>query len=509
MTASRGIRGDSSGAALICGNTSARNFPVTAGAYQTQTTALTTPFVLKLSATGASLLYSTLLGGNARGFAEAVAVDSSGNTYVTGYTADGFPVTAGAFQTTTVSHNIPHTAFVTKLDPTGALVYSTLLDGRGETVGTDIVIDRSGNVYVVGETQAHDFPITVSAFQRTNRANNNNSNAFVTEINPAGSALVYSTYLGGTHFNLATGVALDNNGNVYIVGTSGSTDFPVTPGAIQPTNKGALYGTVFVAKLSPVPLFTDFNNDGHTDLLLQNTDTGQIASWFMNGTQWTGGAYFSLNPSVNYALAGVGSFAGDNTSALVLQNRSDDTIALWTVGGANSATITGGAYVSPNPPAGWKVVGVGDFNGDGRSDLVFQNRTTRQIAIWFMKGPNYVGGVLLPYTPPEGLQVVGVGDLNGDGFPDIVFQNQSTGQIAVWFMNGSAYAGGNVIATAPAAGWKVVGVGDYNGDGYADLVFQNQTTRQAAIWFMRGVTFLGGDSISLTPPPGWQIAGPR
>jgi len=507
---------DSGGNAYAVGQTAATDFPVTPGAFQTSNTAGTpgsggrAAFVTKLNATGSSLLYSTYLTGQGGSGAVGVAVDIGGNAYVTGNAVDAFPVTAGAFQTTKASSPGFSSAFVTKLNPTGsAPVYSTYLGGSSETYSVGIVLDGSGNATIGGDTQAHDFPTTLGAFQRTNRAGSNEYNIFVTKLNPTGAALIYSTYLGGSHFDLARGLTLDIYGNVYIIGTSGSTDFPTNPGAYQLMNKTSLLQTVSVTKLSVVPFITDFNHDGHTDLLLQNAKTGQIAFWLMNGSHRIRGTDFFLDPSVNYALVGVGNFAGDNTSTLVLQNRGDDTIAFWTVGGADNATITGGAYVSPRPSAGWKVVGVADFNGDGRSDLVFQNRTTNQISIWFMNGPNYAGGLILPYTPPTGWQVAGVGDLNADGFPDLVFQNQSTGQIALWFMHGSAYSDGIVMSTLPAAGWKIVGVGDYNGDGYADLLFQNHATNQAAVWYLRGSKYLGGDLINPTPPSDWQIAGPR
>ena len=84
---------------------------------------------------------------------------------------------------------------------------------------------------------------------------------------------------------------------------------------------------------------------------------------------------------------------------------------------------------------------------------------------------------MLPYTPSTGWQVVGVGDFNGDGNPDLVFQNQNTGRIVIWYMSGASYAGGAVVHTTVSPGWKVVGVADYDGDGMPDLLFQNLATR--------------------------------
>jgi hypothetical protein len=506
------IAADSSGSAYVSGQTSATDFPVTTGAFQTTRGggSSSNTFVTKFNATGSALIYSTYLRETNDGGGENIAVDGSGNAYVVGSTSStDFPITPGAFQTTNRAPSGSSTGFVTKLNAVGAgLVYSTFLGGSGDSIVDGVAVDAGGNAYVTGFTASADFPTTPGVTQRVKGAGTN-YDAFVTRLNATGTALIYSTYLGGSSQDNAYGIALDGNGNAYVAGSTGSTNFPITPGAFQTTESGATNSAAFATKLFPVPIFPDFNNDGYADLLIQNSGTGQIACWFMNQTVWTGGVYFSLSPSANYALVGVGNFAGDSTNALVLQNRSDNTIAFWYTGGVNNAAITGGAYVSPYPTAGWKVVGVADFNGDGKSDLVFQSQTTNQIAIWYMNGPNYQGGVLLPYTPPAGWRVVGTGDVNGDGFPDLVFQNQSTGQVAIWFMNRSTYVGGSVLSTVPAAGWKVVGVGDYNRDGYADLLFQNQTTNHAAIWFLKGATFIGGDSIPLVPPTGWQIVGPR
>ncbi len=316
-------------------------------------------------------------------------------------------------------------------------------------------------------------------------------------------------------------VGTDANLQIFNTVTGGllSYDFQYTnsdgPESIAVSRDGRLlaYGTgTGTLAIAPAPYsrtFLDFNGDGLTDLLLQNATTGAIAAWYMNGGSQAGSAPFSLSPSPDYALVGVGDFAGDGTAALVLQNRADDTIALWYTGGLNSTLITGADYIRPNPLPGWKVVGVGDFNGDGKSDLVFQNRTTNQIVIWFMDGPVYQGGARLPYTPPADWQVVGTGDFNGDGYADLVFQNQTSGQIVVWYMNGVTYLGGTALANVPDPGWRVVGIGDYNQDGSPDLLLQNRTTNQAAVWYFQNSMLQGSAGLSAIPPPGWQIVGPR
>ena len=508
---------DSSGDAYITGSSSSTDFPTTPGVFQPANRESTesNAFVTKISADGTALLYSTYLGGsdNSGDEAKAIAVDSSGNAYIAGVASSSdFPTTPGAFQTVNEAQlSLNSCGFVTKLNATGAaLVYSTYLGGKGNSgaAATGIAIDSSGNAYIVGGTSPA-FPTTIGAYQRVSKMSA--YTAFVTKLNAAGTALVSSTYLGGSKFSQVNAIALDPVGNVYTTGHTYASDFPTTPGAFQTVNGGVSGNTfnAFLTRLSVNPIFPDFNNDGNTDILLQNSSTGAIVSWFMQGSNWLGGASFSLTPPAGYTLIGAGDFSGDGSTTLVLQSSTTNQVAFWYTGGANNAIISSGNFVTTTPTAGWKVVAIGDFNGDGKSDLVFQNQTTNQVAIWFMNGYLYQGGVLMPYTPPAGWTVAGAGDFNGDGMTDLAFQNQTTGQIALWYMNGPNYAGGTTLATIPAVGWKVVGVGDYNGNGYADLLFQNQTTNQAAVWYLKNGAFAGGALLSTAPPAGWKIVGPR
>jgi hypothetical protein len=513
---------DSGGNAYVAGNTASSDFPTTPGAFQRVNQIAdnkSTTFVTKLNATGTDLLYSTYFGGSVEDASRGIAVDKGGNACIVGQTiSNDLPTTPDAFQKNFPQFGGHDTVFITKLNATGTgLIYCTYLGGTyqgGPIFSQDnaygIAVDTSGNAYVTGTTSSSAFPTTLGALRRVQKSQGY-PNVFVTEINAAGTALIYSTLLGGATQPNTTGqgdvgysISLDSAGNVTITGTTQSTDFPTTPGAFLTTPASA-----FATKFAAVPIFPDFNTDGYTDLLLQNSATNQIAGWFMQGARWTDGAYFSLTPPSDFALVGVGDFSGLGTNTLVLQSRTTNQIALWYATGTNAATISGGNLVNMTPPAGWKVVGVGDFNGDGKSDLVFQNQTSGVLALWYMNGYLYQDGNSLDIVPLAGWQVVGVGDFNRDGFPDIAFQNQTTGKIALWYMHGKSYAGGTVVPSTPAMGWKVVGVGDYNGDGSADLLFQNQTTNQAIVWYLQGGVYVGGSALSLTPPAGWKIVGPR
>jgi uncharacterized protein (TIGR03437 family) len=272
---------DNAGSAYVAGVSYSSDFPVTAGAFQTVNKAslASNAFVSKLNPAGSALSYSTYLGGSGRILfsfgpqqydgdgAAGLAVDSAGNAYVTGYaySAD-FPVTKGAFQTTNpavvpyspggvaASYNQAN-AFVTKLNPTGtSLAYSTYLGGSGHLYHGDsasgLAVDDSGNAYITGQAWSTDFPTTHGVFQKANHSQTG-SNAFVAELNSAGNGLVYSTYLGGSGSDTAAGLALDGSGNAYIAGSTKSTDFPLTQGALQTTNNSVAGGNAFFTELDP------------------------------------------------------------------------------------------------------------------------------------------------------------------------------------------------------------------------------------------------------------------
>jgi hypothetical protein len=250
-----GIAVDASGNAYVTGQTSSSDFPTTPGAFQTAYGGNQDAFITKLNAAGSALLYSTYLGGSGGGVGVGIAVDASGNAYVTGDTlSSDFPTTPGAFQMSfgggTCGDGYPCSdAFVTKLNADGsALVYSTYLGGSDDDAGARITVDASGDVYITGNTYSHNFPTTPGAMQT---ALGGLSDAFVSKLNSAGSALLYSTYLGGDNYDFGQGIAIDASGSAYVTGDTLSSNFPTTPGAFQTTYGGGhASGDAFVSRLN-------------------------------------------------------------------------------------------------------------------------------------------------------------------------------------------------------------------------------------------------------------------
>jgi hypothetical protein len=249
---------DANGRAVVAGYTNFSNFPTSTGALQVVYGGNRDAFVAKLDTTqsgSASLVFSTYLGGSGADEASAIAVDAAGFAFVTGTTAStNFP-TASPFQAACASCAKDSDAFVSKLSPDGSsLVYSTFLGGSSPDIGKAVAVDSTANAYIAGETQSSNFPISTGAFHATRQGL---VDGFVTKLNAAGSALAYSTFIGGSEYDTVAGIALDASGNAVVSGYSYSADFPtVKPvqgfvGALCTDGWGGTYpcSDAFVSKI--------------------------------------------------------------------------------------------------------------------------------------------------------------------------------------------------------------------------------------------------------------------
>ncbi len=358
---------DSSGAAYITGSTFSTDFPVT-GAFQGVSAGAPDVFVTKINPTGTAIVYSTYLGGTNLDQANAIAVDTLGNAYVTGFTSSADFPTASPINAATAGGN---DIFLTKIDPTGAaLVYSTYLGGTTDDVANGLAIDAAGNVFITGSTSSVDFPV-VGGVQA---AAGGVLDAFVTEVNSAGTALVFSTYLGGSGDDVANALALDTSGNIYVTGNSKSIDFPlVSP--IQAVLADPTWGDVFITKIatggaaisystylggtlwdagnaittdaSGNAYVTGFSNSadfpvasaiqsslaGNNDVILVKVDpTGAalVFSTYIGGTDWDSGSAIALAPTGEIYLTGV-TWSPDYPVASAIQS---------TMGGVTDAFVT-------------------------------------------------------------------------------------------------------------------------------------------------------------------------
>jgi hypothetical protein len=384
-----GIAVDSTGSAYIVGTTASTNFPVTSGAFQSTNEATSashgsTAFVTKLNPTGTALVYSTYLGGsgsdNGGDSAYGIALDSSNNAYVTGatYSAD-FPVTCGALQTASNSAvNNDSSAFVIKLNQTGSmLLYSTYLGGSGYQyvarrgdVAQGIAVDPTGAAYVTGYTSSSNFPVTNDAFQTSNLEPDGYPTAFVSKLNPFGSALVYSTFLGGNGGNAGygdygNGIAIDNAGDAYVTGSSGSSNFPTTSGAFQTSLQGQ--SNAFVTKLNPKgsgEIYATFIGGSSTDsaesialdsagfaYVSGNTSSVNfpVTSGTLEGTSVQNDSYFIYNLENTYGSIGFVSKLNPGGTELTYSTYlegAETTPTSIAVDSAGNTYLTGTTYAS-------------------------------------------------------------------------------------------------------------------------------------------------------------------
>ena len=252
--AGQGIATDASGNAYVTGTTGSNDFPRFNPYQNIFGGGLNDAFVTKFSSSG-SLIYSTYFGAAANENGIGIAADSNGNTYVVGAAASGLETTTGAYQETVAGG---YDAFVTKFSADGqSLIFSTYLGGALWDTGRAIVIDPDGYAYVTGSTESENFPIQ-SSYQSSNAGM---ADVFVTKLNPSGTDIVYSAYLGGEALDYPYGIAVDTTRNVFVAGHTNSSSFP-TWNAYQQYHANNSSNDAFVVKLSEA---ADFDADGLTE----------------------------------------------------------------------------------------------------------------------------------------------------------------------------------------------------------------------------------------------------
>ncbi len=365
-----GIALDSANNTIVTGYSYSLDYPVTAGAFQTSTTVNGAAWVTKLNVGGTAEIYSTYLGGTTGTSAgNSIKVDSAGNAYVTGYTcASDFPTTPGVFQTTFGGDctNAGGDAFVTELNPTGtAPVFSSYLGGAGDDVGFSIGLDQNNNIYVIGRSSSTNFPTTPGAFQT---AMAGGYDCIYSIINPTGTQLLYSTYIGGTAVDVAFVMATDKLGNSYVIGRTYSTNFPVTPGVFQSTLKGSTNAIVF--KFSPGdmawPMSLNFgtvtlgSTSGQMTTIFSNSDTSALTLTSQTLVGTAAADYSILNNTCGTTLAPGASCAitlnftpsatGTRSAILTLADsaaNSPQNVSLTGVGSSSNATLTPASLAFP------------------------------------------------------------------------------------------------------------------------------------------------------------------
>jgi hypothetical protein len=329
-----GIAVDAAGSVYVIGSTVSTDFPTVNPFQPASGGGDSDAFVTKFTPDGSALVYSTYLGGSGVDYGGGIAVDSSGNAYITGETASAdFPTTHGAFMANRPTGGFNPSAFVAKLNGSGsALVYSTYLGGSASDWATGIAVDSAGRASVTGQANSANFPVTKGAPQTTRSGA---PDAFVATMTADGTSLVFSTYLGGKLEDSGNGIALDSSGNIYVAGMTASSNFP-TVNPLQPALAGSW--NVFVAKLNP--------------------DTATlIYSTFLGGSAFDEGQGIAVDSSGSAYITG-------KTSSIDFPTASPFQAAL-----PGPAFTTTGVFLSKLNPAGSALIYSTYLGGGSPADL--------------------------------------------------------------------------------------------------------------------------------------------
>ncbi len=249
----------------------------------------------------------------------------------------------------------------------------------------------------------------------------------------------------------------------------------------------------------------DFDRDGQGDVLWRNLSTGDNVIWFMNGNQIRQPYLLPRVADLAWSIRGVADLDGDTFADLIWRNDRTGENAVWLL---SAGKVKSWALIPKVADLDWQIEGVRDFSGDGIADLLWRNYRTGENAVWVMKpdGQNVAQYLYLPTVVDINWRIKGIGDFNNDGKSDLVWLNTRTGEVATWLMNGVTFQSGALLPT-PVLGWDIVGIGDFNGDGMSDLLWRNATADLTAMWCIVNGKYGVGFLLPSLNDSDWKIRG--
>ncbi len=269
------------------------------------------------------------------------------------------------------------------------------------------------------------------------------------------------------------------------------------------------------------PPLGDFDGNGKPDLIWQNDSTRQVGVWYMSGAQgatYQGFGWLAGSGVPGWSVVALADLDGNGQPDLIWQNDTTRQVVVWYMGGAKGDQYLSFAWLQSSNSPGWSVVSAADLDGNGKPDLIWQNNATRQVGVWYMGGTQ--GSVFQSFAWLEGAgtpgwKVVGMGDLDGNGKPDLIWQNDTTRQVVAWYMGGASgaqYQSFSWLQSSNTPGWKIVGLADLDGNAKPDLIWQEDSTRKVAAWYMGGAQgnqFLSFAWLEANGIPGWRALAAR
>ena len=318
-----------------------------------------------------------------------------------------------------------------------------------------------------------------------------------TGIAVTGTSVAYTPSAGVSTLNLLNGsqvvASIKLVGNYvnfsFVATATGNVDTHVNLVSSGPASFGPSWNLAGVA---------DVNGDGTSDLLWQQQSSNLVEIQFASGNSTLGGGTIPNSPfDSSWSVKAVGDFNGDGRGDLVYRRASDGLTEVQLLDGR--AAVGGGAIANNPFDNNWNIATAGDFNGDGKADLAWQRPSDGLVEIEMINGTNNAGGGVISNNPFDASWAVKTaGDFNGDGRADLVWQRAGDGLTEIQFLNGNSAIGGGAIANSPFdANWQVVGTGNFNLDGTADLVYRNLSGTITEVQFLAGTTPIGGGIIAM------------
>jgi len=361
--------------------------------------------------------------------------------------------------------------------------------------GTVDLADASGSVQLFENSQPIGAPVAVSA-----------DGAFSTTIHLPTDG-IYT--IGATETN-AEG----------FVGTSNSITFDLSsPPSLLPDIAGnndewILANGQWSASAGPgshpagyeVASIGDFTGNGTSDILWYNSSTGDVDEWKMSNAAWNGSVDLGAHPGAGWQIVGSGDFAGNGTDDVLWTNSTGGQVQtdIWMLqNGQWSSSVSPGTH-----PGGYQVAGIGDFTGNGTSDILWFNPTTGDADEWQIANGKWVGSVDLGSHPGSGWQIAGVGNFTGNGTDDILWTNSTGGQVQtdIWELQNGKWVASVSPGNHPA-GYQVAGIGDFTGKGTSGILWQNPNTGDVDEWQLTNGKWAASVDLGEHPGSGWKLAG--